>query len=161
MPLAAAPYELKIDRLLDAPAHILFGLWTDPTRMGEWFCPKPWKVTRAELDVRPGGKANVTMEGPDGTVMENPGQYLEVIPNRKLVFTDAFIGDWVPGNGAPFMVATVTFTPEGNGTRYVAVARHWTAEARDRHARMGFEEGWGIVADQLEALAKTIMEEKA
>lgn len=154
-------HELTLDRLLDAPPHILFSLWTDPARMGEWFCPRPWKVTRAEMDVRPGGSSHITMEGPDGTVTENPGQFLEVIPNRKIVFTDAFTGDWTPKDGAPFMVATVTFEPEGNKTRYRAVVRHWSAQARDRHAQMGFAEGWGIVADQLEALAKTILEKKA
>jgi uncharacterized protein YndB with AHSA1/START domain len=158
---ATTPYELKIERLLDAPAEVLFGLWTDPNRMGEWFCPKPWKVTRAELDVRPGGKADITMQGPDGEVMENPGQYLEIIPNRKIVFSDVFIGDWVPKDGAPFMVGTVTFEPEGTKTRYTTTVRHWDAATKEKHAQMGFEEGWGIVAGQLEALAKTIIGRKA
>lgn len=152
------PHELILDRLLDAPADVLFGLWTNPARMGEWFCPKPWKVTRAELDVRPGGIGNITMEGPNGEVMENPGQYLEVIPGRKIVFSDAFTGDWNPKDGAPFMVATITFTPEGGKTRYRAVVRHWDEASRKKHEDMGFHTGWGIVADQLEALAKSIAE---
>ena len=65
------------------------------------------------MDLRPGGASNITMSSPDGQDMPCPGQYLEVVPNRKLVFTDAFTGDWVPKDGAPFMVATVTFEPEG------------------------------------------------
>jgi uncharacterized protein YndB with AHSA1/START domain len=149
-------YELTLNRLLDAPPEKLFAIWTDPGRLGEWFCPKPWKVTHAELDVRTGGATHITMEGPNGEVMPNPGQYLEVVPNRKIVFSDAFIGDWKPKEGAPFMVATVTFTPEGDKTRYVAVVRHWTEEAMKQHEQMGFHQGWGIVADQLEAVAKTI-----
>jgi uncharacterized protein YndB with AHSA1/START domain len=149
-------YEMTLDRLLDAPAKTLYGLWTDPARMGEWFCPKPWTVTKAELDVRAGGACNVTMAGPNGEVMPNPGQYLEIVPNRKIVFTDAFTGDWKPKDGAPFMVATVTFTPEQGKTRYVATVRHWNADALKQHEQMGFQQGWGIVADQLEALAKTI-----
>jgi len=149
-------FELTLNRLLDAPADKLFRLWTDPSRMNEWFCPKPWTVSKAELDVRPGGACNITMQGPNGEVMPNPGQYLEIVPNRKIVFTDAFTGDWRPKDGAPFMVATVTFEPEGNKTRYIAVCRHWTEVDMKRHEEMGFHPGWDVVADQLEALAKTI-----
>ncbi|HEU4548190.1 MAG TPA: SRPBCC family protein [Rhizomicrobium sp.] len=149
-------FELTLNRLLDAPADKLFRLWTDPSRMKEWFCPKPWTVSKAELDVRPGGACNITMQGPNGDVMPNPGQYLEIVANRKIVFTDAFTGDWRPKEGAPFMVATVTFEPEGNKTRYIAVCRHWTEADMKRHEEMGFHPGWDIVADQLEALAKTI-----
>src|ERR1700733_14434288 len=62
-------YELVLNRLLDAPADKLYRLWTDPARMKDWFCPKPWMVTKAELDVRPGGACNITMSGPNGEVM--------------------------------------------------------------------------------------------
>jgi len=149
-------FELTLNRLLDAPADKLFRLWTDPARMHEWFCPKPWTVSKAELDVRPGGKSDITMQGPNGEVVCNPGQYLEVVPGRKIVFSDAFTGDWKPKEGAPFMVATVTFEPEDGKTRYVCVVRHWTEADMKKHEDMGFHQGWGIVADQLEALAKTI-----
>ena len=149
-------HELTLNRLLDAPADKLYRLWTDPSRLHEWFCPKPWTVSHAVLDVRPGGAADITMEGPGGEVVSNPGQYLEVVANRKLVFTDPFTGDWVPKDGAPFMVATVTFTPEGGKTRYIAVCRHWSAADKKKHEEMGFHPGWNIVADQLEALAKTL-----
>ena len=57
-------FELTLNRLLDAPADKLFRLWTDPSRMKEWFCPKPWTVSKAELDVRPGGASNITMRSP-------------------------------------------------------------------------------------------------
>jgi uncharacterized protein YndB with AHSA1/START domain len=55
------------------------------------------------------------------------------------------------------MVAIVTFEDLGGGkTRYRAVARHWSAEDKAAHEQMGFHEGWGIVADQLAALAATL-----
>jgi uncharacterized protein YndB with AHSA1/START domain len=149
-------HELTLNRLLDAPADKLFQLWTDPARLKEWFCPRPWTVSHAELDVRPGGACNVTMMGPNGEAMPNPGQYLEIVPNRKIVFSDAFTGDWKPKDGAPFMVATITFTPEGDKTRYVATVRHWSEADKHKHEAMGFQPGWNIVADQLEALAKAI-----
>ena len=147
--------ELVIDRLLDAPREKLFRIWTDPSTYAQWFCPKPWTVSKAELDVRPGGKSLIVMRGPEGQEFPNHGIFLEVVPNEKIVFTDAFVDAWTPSERA-FMVATVTFVDEGGKTRYRAVARHWSAEACAEHEKMGFHEGWGIVASQLEALAKSI-----
>jgi len=72
------------------------------------------------------------------------------------VNADAFTGDWMPNDGAPFMVATVTFEPEGDKTRYTATVRHWSEADRKTHEEMGFHPGWGLCAEQLEALAKTL-----
>jgi uncharacterized protein YndB with AHSA1/START domain len=73
------------------------------------------------------------------------------------VFTDAFVGDWVPGKGKPFMVGDIRFTDApGGGTLYRAMARHWSAEDLKAHEQMGFHDGWGKAADQLEALARTL-----
>ena len=95
------------------------------------------------------------MQGPEGQEVPNYGVFLEVVPNEKLVFTDAFVRAWEPSE-KPFMVATVTFADEAGKTRYVATARHWSVEDRKAHEAMGFHEGWGKTADQLEALARTI-----
>lgn len=149
-------YEMSFSRLLDAPAGKLFRLWTDPSRMHEWFCPKPWTVTEATLEARPGGVFHATMASPDGETSAIRGQYLDLVPDRKIVFTDAFTGDWNTRDGAPFMVGIVEFTPEGGKTRYTCTVRHWNEEARAQHEQMGFPHGWEIVAGQLEALAKTL-----
>ena len=101
-------YELTLTRLLDAPADELFRCWTTPELMKQWFAPKPYTTPVAETDLRPGGASRVVMQSPEGQEIPCPGQYLEVIPGRKLVFTDAFVGDWVPSGNAPFMVATST-----------------------------------------------------
>jgi uncharacterized protein YndB with AHSA1/START domain len=151
-----AERELVLSRLLDAPRDKLFRCWTDPELLKQWFAPKPWTTPHAEIDVRAGGASNIVMRSPEGQDMPNPGVYLEVIPNEKLVFTDAFTTAWEPKEGAPFMVGILTFEDEGGKTRYTARVRHWTKEARDQHEAMGFLTGWGQCADQLEALAKTI-----
>ena len=52
------------------------------------------------------------------------------------------------------MVVIIEFAAEGDGTRYTARVRHWTDEALKQHEAMGFESGWGTVADQLAALAE-------
>ena len=84
--------------------------------------------------------------------MPNEGVFLEVIPNEKIVLTNAFRADWIPQD--PFMVVIVTFAPEDGGTRYTARVRHWDEEALKRHEAMGFHEGWGVVAGQLAELAE-------
>lgn len=147
--------DLVLDRLMDAPRAKLWRCWTEPELLKKWFCPPPFVVTKAEMDVRSGGNSFVVMRGPDGQEMPIPGMYLEVVKERKLVFTDAYAGDWKPSQ-KPFMTAIVTFDDEGGKTRYVATARHWTMEDRAAHEQMGFHTGWGIAADQLEALAKTL-----
>jgi uncharacterized protein YndB with AHSA1/START domain len=149
-------HELILTRLLDASADKLFRCWTTPELMKQWFAPKPYTIPIVETDVRPGGASTVVMKSPESQEIPCPGQYLEVVPNRKLVFTDAFTGDWKPREGAPFTVATISFEPEDGKTRYTAVVRHWSEADKTKHEEMGFHQGWGICADQLEALAKTL-----
>ncbi len=121
-----------------------------------WFVPKPWTIARVKTDVRTGGASEIVMRSPGGQEMPNRGVYLEVIPNEKIVFTDAYTEGWTPSE-KPFFTAIVTFEDAGNGkTKYTAIARHWRAEDKDAHEKMGFHEGWGTVAGQLEALAKTL-----
>ena len=93
------------------------------------------------------------MVGPDGEVHPHPGTVLAWDEGRRFAFTDAIIGDLEPAG--PFMIGIWAIEPDGDGTRYIAVARHWSEEARQRHAEMGFEEGWGACADQLAALCES------
>ncbi len=141
--------KLEFSRIVDAPPEEMYRYWTDPELLTTWFCPKPWKCTECENEVRAGGAFNTTMEGPEeGQLMSNQGCYLEVIPNRRIVFTDALSAGFVP-NGKPFMVGTVEFEPEGDGTRYTCTVRHWTEEDCKQHAEMGFPGGWLAALDQM------------
>ena len=144
--------ELVLTRLIDAPREKLFRAWTEPELLKQWFAPLPWTTPHAELDVRPGGSSLVVMRGPDGNEFPSRGVYLEVVPNEKLVFTDAYTEGWQPSE-EPFFTGIITFEDEGGKTRYTARARHWTEAARKKHEEMGFHEGWGRCADQLAALA--------
>lgn len=148
-----AAHELVIERLMDAPAIALWKAYTH--HLNEWFCPPPWRAEVVEMDLRAGGRSAVTMHGPEGEVHANEGVYLEVIPERLIVFTDAFTTGWVPA-GKPFMAGSFAFEPQGEKTLYRGVARHWNAETMEQHKAMGFETGWGIVAEQWEAVAKRI-----
>jgi uncharacterized protein YndB with AHSA1/START domain len=146
---------LVLNRLLDAPREKLYRAWVEPELMKKWFAPAPWSIARVETDLRPGGSSLVVMKSPEGEEYPNAGIYLEIVPNERIVFTDAFTSAWQPSE-KPFMVATVTFADEGGKTRYIATARHWTVEDREQHEQMGFHEGWGQCATQLEQLARTM-----
>lgn len=149
-------HELVLERIIDAPPEKLFRCWTTPELMQQWFVPKPWTLASVDLDLRPGGNCCVVMRSPEGKEFPNPGIYLEVVPNERLVFTDAYTTAWVPSD-KPFMTGIITFEDLGNGkTKYTARARHWTAEDKAAHEKMGFHEGWGICADQLADLAKRL-----
>jgi uncharacterized protein YndB with AHSA1/START domain len=157
---AAAPSEgnrdLSITRTITAPRAAVWRCWVEPELLKQWYCPKPWFVSHAELDVRPGGRNYVVMNGPNGEENRLPGQYLDVRQGERLVFTDAFDGDWRPA-GKPFMVGFVELTDApGGGARMLWGARHWSEADREQHLAMGFEQGWNAAADQLEALAKTL-----
>ncbi len=147
--------ELVLVRETDVPREKLYAGWTRPELIVQWFTPKPWQTTSCEMELRPGGAFKTTMRSPEGQEFPNVGIFLEVVPNERLVFTDAYLPGWEP-NPNQFFTAIVTFEtlPSGN-TRYTARVRHWTKEASDKHAAMGFEPGWGAAFDQLVELMRT------
>lgn len=147
--------ELVLTRLIAAPRPKLYRAWTEPALLRRWFAPSPWTIARAELDVRPGGSNLIVMRSPEGQESPNRGVYLDVVPNERIVLTDAYARAWEPSE-KPFMTAIVTFADEAGQTRYTARALHWSAADRATHEQMGFHEGWGRCADQLAALAAAL-----
>jgi uncharacterized protein YndB with AHSA1/START domain len=150
-------HELSITRYIDAPPESVYRVYTQRTE--EWWAPKPWQTRVIEQDLRAGGRSSIEMTGPEGESHPGEGVFLEVVPNERIVFTNAFTAGWQPKEGMESdcdfpMVAIVTFESEGSGTRYTARVRHWDEEARKKHEAMGFEEGWGICAAQLAGLAE-------
>lgn len=156
--------DLVLERTLDAPIDLVWEAYTNPEHMKRWFAPKPYQITEVELDLQPGGIFRIRMVGPDNfdTGHGIPGCVLEIVEGRKLTWTSALGPGYRPnamGAGCvsfPF-TAIVTFADAGNGkTTYKAVALHKDAADRDTHASMGFEQGWGTVAGQLEEFARNL-----
>ena len=153
--------DLELTRHLQAPPAVVWRCWTEPALICQWFCPKPWHVSQAVVDLRAGGRFFTLMNGPDGESVPNEGSFLDVVAPSRLVFTDIMTADFAPvavpqsGAGLSF-VAILTFTPNGGGTDYRAVVRHRAAADADRHRTMGFHAGWTAAALQLEELAKTL-----
>ena len=158
----AETLDLVLERTLDAPIDLVWKAYTMPEHLKQWFAPKPYAISECELDLRPGGIFRIRMTGPDGfdTGHGNAGCVLEVVEGKKLVWTSALAPGYRPaeaGEGCESfpMTAIVTFEDAGSGkTAYKAVALHKDVKDRDQHAQMGFQEGWGTVAGQLEEFAK-------
>ncbi|NUH64119.1 SRPBCC family protein [Sulfitobacter sp. S0837] len=147
--------DLTFTRTIHAPRSVLWECWTTPEHIKHFFVPKPHRIETCEIDLRVGGKFNTTMNV-EGNLMENEGVYLEIVDGKKLVFTDTYREGWKPA-ADPFMTAIIEFEDDGNGgTTYTVTARHRSPEARQSHEDMGFFDGWGTVATQLEAYAQSI-----
>lgn len=140
--------DLVLTRVVPATPEQLFSGWTKPELMKQWFAPKPWGIASAQVDLRPGGGSNVVMRSPEGQEFPSSGCYLEIIPNRKIVFTDALQANYRPSAEA-FFTCILTFDPVEGGTRYTAHAMHKNAEDKQKHEEMGFHQGWGQCLDQL------------
>ncbi|MEZ5658361.1 MAG: SRPBCC family protein [Burkholderiaceae bacterium] len=153
---SAPAFDLTLSMILEAPRAKIWRCWTEPGLLMQWFCPQPWTVSAADMEVRPGGRFDVVMRSPEGQEHRNPGVFLEVVDGERLVFTDAYRAGWVPAS-KPFMTGVIALADAAQGhTRYLATARHWRAEDRQSHADMGFEAGWRAAALQLQALARGI-----
>ena len=138
---------LRLERLLDAPPERIFAAWTDPEILRRWWAAMPdWTTPEATTDVRPGGAYRLSMCGTDGVVRTVVGEYLEVDPPRRLVYT----WQWEPHAGQPVgddvTVVTVDFLAEGAGTR-VRLEQRGLANAEDRARH---EHGWNGCLDNLE-----------
>jgi uncharacterized protein YndB with AHSA1/START domain len=148
--------ELILVRETDVSREKLYAGWTQPELLVLWFTPKPWSTTACELDLRVGGTCKTTMCSPEGEEFPNVGVYLEIVPNERLVFTDAYGPNWET-NPNPFFTAVLTFATLPSGrTRYTARVMHWTKADCEKHDAMGFMQGWGAAFDQLVELQTSI-----
>ncbi len=150
--------DLELVRVAELAPALVWEAYTTPELLMQWFCPKPWGVSACEIDLRPGGRFSSTMRSPEGEEFPNEGCYLEVVPGKRLIWTDALHAGYRPvavaqtGAEGLLFTAVVTIEPEGAGTKYTAHVMHADAASRQKHAEMGFEMGWGTAFDQLVAL---------
>lgn len=96
-----------IERTFDAPVALVWTMWTDPEHLKNWYGPDGVTIPVAKMDVRVGGTRLVCMEmqTPNGPVqMWFTGEYLEVLENERLAYTDSMSdenGKVSPSEGHP------------------------------------------------------------
>ena len=81
--------DLVLERVLDIRPELVWAAWTQPEHITKWFTPAPWTTPEAALDVWPGGQFHTVMCSPEGERVDNTGCFLEVVDQRKLVWTSA------------------------------------------------------------------------
>jgi uncharacterized protein YndB with AHSA1/START domain len=146
--------DLKLEMNVPLSASHLYKAWTTPELLQEWFCPKPWTVSHCEMDLCSGGKFNTTMKSPEGQEMENFGCFIELVENKKIVWTDSMTEGFRPTTKG-FMTATVTFEEiSSNQTLYKVHVQHANMQDKKNHEEMGFVAGWTMAMNQLIELMK-------
>jgi uncharacterized protein YndB with AHSA1/START domain len=155
-----ADRECVITRVFDAPARLLFEAYSKPEHIKRWFGPKGWPVTLCEMDFREGGYFRFAMTGPDGR-QGTPfgGQYLEIVPNRKLVYDVRFESEPAFGlkTHGEKMIVTVTYD-ENDGKTTVTIRTVFnTIAMKHEHLGHGYEEGVGSGCDQLADLVSEML----
>ncbi|TWG95872.1 uncharacterized protein YndB with AHSA1/START domain [Mesorhizobium sp. J18] len=152
-------YELRFEYLLEAPCTKVWRCWSEPRLLEQWFHPPFWNTEVKILEQRAGGASRIVMRGPNGEVSDGVGVFLEAVPEQRLVFTNAYRSGWIPSappSETPLRTMIIEMSGEGDRTRYVVRALHWSEEARKQHEDMGFHQGWKQTSHQLQSLARSL-----
>ncbi len=140
-----AEREVVITRVYDAPARLLFEAFSTPEHVARWFAPRGYPLTLCEIDFREGGRLRMAMTGANGK--QTPafgGEYLEIVANRKIVYTNSFE---MPG--APKMIITVTFDEQGGKTTLTLHTLFESIAMRKEYVAGGMMQGYESALDQL------------
>ncbi|MBO0695056.1 MAG: SRPBCC domain-containing protein [Verrucomicrobia bacterium] len=140
----AEKLSLEVKRFVKAARDRVYGAWTDPAQLKEWFGPENVKTRNLVADVRVGGRFRWDCTNPEGKEVTISGEYRELQPGKKIVFTWRFEEDedWKNQNS----IVTVEFFDREGGTEVrVTHERLPNAASRDDH-----KQGWESVLDKLD-----------
>ena len=142
--------EVVITRTFDAPARVVFEAWTTPELLMKWWTPASFGITfiSCEADVRTGGRYKFVMGHPSfDQPMTFHGKYLEVVPGKKIV--------WTNEEGDPGSVTTVTFEEKDGKTHLRLSDVHPSKAALDAELESGAISGYPEQFNQLDILLKS------
>ncbi|MER7542422.1 SRPBCC domain-containing protein [Spirillospora sp. NPDC127506] len=147
--------DLALERVIRVPRAVVWSAWADPARLEQWWVPAPSRCRVERFELRPGG-AFVTRLSDGGPFAPHlDACFLDVEEQRRIVFTNAIDSTWRPARPAPVaMTATITLDDHPDGTAYRMLVRHGDPDARARHDKLGFADGWGTVTGQLAELVE-------
>jgi len=138
--------EVVVTRTFDAPARLVFEAWSRPELFKKWWAPRSMGMTlrSCDMDVRTGGKYRLVFGDDPENAMAFFGKYLDVVPDKRIVWTNEESGD--AGS-----VTTVTFEERDGKTLLVLSELYPTKEALDE-AGTGAQEMLGETFGQLDEL---------
>jgi uncharacterized protein YndB with AHSA1/START domain len=136
--------SLEIKRFINAPRSRVYAAWTDPTQLKEWWGPESVRTRSFVAEARVGGKYRWDLTNQEGEEMSVFGEYRELVPEKKIVFTWKWDDDDVWENRDS--IVTVELSDRDGGTELLLKHEQLPSEeSRDRH-----NEGWTSVLDRLE-----------
>ncbi len=136
---------LRLERKFNAPAQAVFDAWTSAEMLRRWWpAGSDWETPVAEVDVRVGGSLRLVMRSPDGDEFGGSGQYREVTPPARLVFTWTWDGH--EGHQGTQLVE-VEFEEREDGTTTVVLTNRGL---RDEESKRTHREGWEASFDNLD-----------
>ncbi len=127
-------HSLVITRVFEIDQHRLYQAWSAPDMISQWLFPWPWpEGGSAEVENRfeVGGTYTIDMHTPDGEVYTHTGEYLEIVPEQKIVFS--WNSDMVRDTRV-----TVEFRPVENGTKLVLIHDFFPSD----ESRQNHKDGW-------------------
>jgi uncharacterized protein YndB with AHSA1/START domain len=145
---------IVIKRTFDAAPRIVFEAWTKPEHLKRWWAPKSRCVTliACDADVRAGGAYRYVLRHEHGDEFAFSGEYSEVTPHSRLVYTNVF----EPMAHAGAAIVTVTFEEHGGKTKLVALELYPSREVREAVLSSGMEHGMRETMDQLDELVRSL-----
>lgn len=138
--------EVVVTRTFNAPVRVIFEAWTKPEIIMKWWTPASFGITfiSCEMDVRTGGSYKFVMGHPSfDQPMSFFGRYIEVEPNKRIVWTNE------EGDGS---VTTVTFEEKDGKTHLVLRDVYPSKEALDEAMASGAIGGYPEQFNQLDTL---------
>jgi uncharacterized protein YndB with AHSA1/START domain len=150
--------DLVLERHVEAPPRLVWEALTTPEHLKEWYMPRAWgRVSRVEMDVRPGGIFSIDIATADGQEFPNLGCFLDVVPMERLAWTSMLFPGYRPAvfDDIP-ITAIVTMESAGTGTRYVFTALHRDEADFEKNKASGWQQGTEIALDQLVAHVKSM-----
>jgi uncharacterized protein YndB with AHSA1/START domain len=146
--------EIVITRTFDAPARIVFDAWTRAELVKQWWAPRALGVSivSCEADVRVGGSYRYVIRPRDREAIGFSGQYTEVTPHTRLVYTQIF----EPMAEAGAVVCTIEFKEQRGTTHMTSHELYPSVEALEGTLSSGMEHGMRETLDQLDALVVTL-----
>jgi uncharacterized protein YndB with AHSA1/START domain len=147
--------EIVIARTFNGPARIVFDAWTKPEFVRRWWAPKSHGVSIAscEADVRVGGRYRYVLRPDTGEEFGFSGQYTEITPYSRLVYTQIF----EPMAAAGAVIVTITLDERDGRTHLVSHELYPSAQVRDAALASGMEHGMRETMDQLDALVASLL----
>ena len=138
-------YSVSVERLWEA--------WADPRQLEQFWGPETWPATFEHHDMRPGGRAEYFMTGPDAQVSRGWWRFLSVEPGRSFEIEDGFADDeGNPNDQMPTSRMTVTFESTDEGSRFTLVTTFSNLEQMEQLLEMGVLEGLKSALGQLDAV---------